>query len=80
MAVKKKLIIDVDLVIKKYNESNPKLQPMTREILAKKLGVNKQLLSDWKGGRTPKWVAVLFELMNVGDCDVHGFIIEKELE
>ncbi len=79
MAIKKELIIDVDLIIEKYNKKNPKLQPMTRTILAEKLGVNKQLLSDWKGGRTPKWVGVLFTLMDVGDCDVHGFIIEKEV-
>lgn len=74
---KQKLIIDVDQVIESYNEKNPEKRPMTRTELAKKVGVNKQVFSDWKGGKTPKWAYILIELMDIGSCGVGRFINES---
>lgn len=68
------LIIDVDIVIDKYNEKNPKLKPMDRKSLAEKIGCNKQVFSDWKTGSTPKLIYRLFKLMEVGKCDINDFI------
>jgi len=57
-------IIDVDLLISHYNKENPTLLPLSRTLLSELLGVNKQLFSDWKAGRTPKWVYHLFKMMD----------------
>lgn len=73
-----KYIIDVDLLIKHYNTQNPTLLPLSRKLLAELLGVNKQALSDWKNGRTPKWVYHLFKMMDIGKCNFDKFIVEKK--
>lgn len=75
---KQKLIIDVDKVIELYNAKNSKLRPMTRIELAKKLNVNKQILSDWKNGRTPMLVYRLLKLMEVGKCGLDQFVIKEK--
>lgn len=75
---KQELIIDVDRVIASYNKKNPTKRQMDRKTLAETIGVNKQVFSDWKRGKTPKWVYVLIKLMNVGKCDVKDFIIESD--
>ena len=76
----KELIIDVDVVIKAYNDKNPSLKPLDRKTLAEKLGVNPQILSDWKNGKTPKLVDKLFALMEIGNLNLNDFIIEKPNE
>lgn len=71
-------IIDVDLLINHYNKENPKLLPLSRTLLAELLGVNTQLFSDWKAGRTPKWVYHLFKMMDIGKCNFDKFIVENK--
>lgn len=68
------LIIDVDQVIKKRNDDNPELRPLTRKDLAKELGVGVQLFSDWKSGKTPKLIYRLLKLMEIGDCQMEYFL------
>jgi len=70
----KQLIIDVDIIINKYNADNPKLKPIDRTALAKKIGCNKQVFSDWKTGSTPKLIYRLFKLMEIGKCDIKDFV------
>ena len=77
---KKKYIIDVDQVIEAYNTENPELKPLSRKILSELLNVNVQVFTDWKGGKTPKWVIIIFKLMDLGKCDVNKFIIEQKNE
>jgi hypothetical protein len=76
----KKYIIDVDQVIEAYNKENPELKPLSRKILSELLNVNVQVFTDWKGGKTPKWVIIIFKLMDLGKCDVNKFIIEQKNE
>ena len=73
----KKLIIDVDVIIESYNEKNPKLKPMTRRDLADRLGVNIQLFSDWKSGKTPRWAYHLTKLIEVAKTPIKDFIIKQ---
>ena len=70
------LVIDVDRVIQKYNENNPDLKRMDRTILAEQLGVNKQVFTDWKSGKTPKIIHRLFKLMSIGKCKLDDFIVK----
>lgn len=74
-------IIDVDKVIEFYNEKNPTLKPMTRKELAKDLGCNPQIFSDWKTGRQkmPKLVIRLLRMMELGECELSEFIVEKDV-
>ena len=74
----KKMIIDVDRVIQKYNQHNPELKQLSRKILAEKLQVNPQVFSDWKSGKTPKIIMKLFKLMEIGKCKLDDFIINSE--
>ena len=81
MPVKKQLIIDVDKIIENYNTKNPTLKPMTRTVLAEKLGMHRTTFTEWKKGyRLPNIIQKMFELMEIGDCDVKDFIIEKEVK
>lgn len=73
-----KRTIDVDLVIEKYNKDNPEKKQLDRKSLAKKLGCNTQVFSDWKNGRTPKLIERLFDLMDIGDCQIQYFINEEK--
>lgn len=73
-------IIDVDVVIEKFNKRNPDLRPMTRADLAKEMGLNTQIFSDWKGGKTPKIVYRFLKMMEIGKCEFKDFIIEKGKE
>lgn len=73
----KKFIIDVDVVIDKFNKKNPDLRPMTRADLAKQLGVNIQILSDWKRGKTPQLIYRILKLIEIGKCNFQDFIIEE---
>lgn len=75
---KQKFIIDVDVVIDKFNKRNPDLRPMTRTDLAKTLGVNTQILSDWKRGKTPQLVYRFLKLMEIGKCNFKDFVIEEK--
>lgn len=68
--------IDVDLIIRKYNEDNPDLRKLDRKILAEKLGVNKQIFTEWKT-KAPKAVKLLFSLMDIGDCQIEFFVKPK---
>lgn len=62
-----KFVIDVDVVIASYNKNNPELRKLDRNTLAEKLHVNKQILSDWKRGKTPKLIYKLLKLMEIGN-------------
>lgn len=74
MSKQDELIIDVDQVIENYNKKNPKLKKMDRKTLAKELGVNIQVFSDWKNGKTPKLIQRLFQLKKIGKCPIEKFI------
>jgi transcriptional regulator with XRE-family HTH domain len=74
----KKLVIDVDVVIEKYNKDNPDARQLNRKELAEKLDVNPQLLSDWKRGKTPNIIPRLQTLMELGGCGLNDFV--KELQ
>lgn len=74
----KDLFIDVDLVIESYNEKNPTLRKMDRAELAKQLGVGKQSLSDWKNKKSPRWVYYLSKMMEIGEMELNGFLIERK--
>lgn len=74
-----KMIIDVDYIIKKYNEANPEKRQMTRGELAKELEVHPQLFVDWKAGRTPNIIPRLIKLMEIGKCKLSDFVKEKEV-
>lgn len=81
MAVKKQLIIDVDKVIERYNKNNPTLIQMTRPLLAEKLGMHRTTFTEWKKGyRLPSIIQKMFDLMEIGDCDVRDFVIEEEVK
>lgn len=68
------LIIDVDLIIDKYNKDNPDKRQLDRKALADILGVNKQLFVDWKAGKTPSVVFRLLKLMEIGGCQLDFFV------
>lgn len=70
---KQKFIIDVDVVIKNYNERNPN-NKMSRKSLAETMDVNIQIFSEWKKGRTPKVTFMIMKLIEIGECDINEFI------
>ena len=72
-----KLFIDVDQVIESYNKKNPTLKQLNRKTLANELGVNVQVFSDWKNGKTPKLIQRIFQLKKIGQCNIEDFIIKK---
>lgn len=74
---KQELIIDVDRVIDNYNDKNPELKRLDRKTLAKQLGVNPQVFSDWKSGKTPKLIGRLFQLKEIGKCNIEDFVVEQ---
>lgn len=71
-------IIDVDIIIDKYNKKNPDKRQLDRTSLAKMLGCNKQILSDWKNGKTPKLIYRLLTLMEIGKCGIKDFVVEQK--
>lgn len=80
---KKKVIIDIDVIIEKYNAANPNERQLDRERLKDLLGMkNTQVFSDWKSIKkaTPKWAGQLLILLDLGQCEVSDFILEKEDE
>ena len=79
MEYTKKIVLDVDIVIAKWNEKNPNAkQPMTRKRLADIIDVSDQTLSDWKNGRCPKLIHRLFKLMELGDCSLEDLTIPTD--
>lgn len=75
MKKQKKFIIDVDHVIERYNKKYPNRRQMNRKTLAKELGVNVQVFSDWKNGKTPKLIDRLDKLSEIGKCSIESFLI-----
>lgn len=75
MSKQEGLIIDVDQVIETYNKKNPKLKRMDRKTLANELGVNVQVFSDWKNGKTPKLISRLVKLSEIGNCSIESFLM-----
>lgn len=76
--IEKNKIIDVDVVIEKYNKANPEKRQLNRKELAKILGCNTQIFSDWKNGKTPKLVYRILKLMELGKCKFEDILIEEE--
>jgi len=76
--MKKKLCIDVDIIIEKYNDANPEKRALDRKSLADMLGVEYQLLSDWKRGKTPSVALRLLTLIELGGCQLKDFCYETE--
>lgn len=71
----KRLIIDVDKAIDIYNNKNPELRKLTRDSLAKKVGVNKQTFVEWKSGRrAPKAISVVLDIIELVGCEIKDFI------
>lgn len=75
MSEGKKVIIDVDVVIKKWNAANPDKEKLSREALAKSLGVNRQLFTQWKKGELPQAICVINKLVEIGKCSLDEFVI-----
>jgi len=73
----KEYAIDVDTIIAKWNAANPDKKELSRTQLAKDMGVNPQLFSDWKHKKTPKWVKWLMHLVETGNCEIGEFIKER---
>tara|TARA_R110000851_G_C13053766_1_gene563330 strand:+ start:521 stop:757 length:237 start_codon:yes stop_codon:yes gene_type:complete len=78
MKQNEELIIDVDIVIDNYNKKNQKLKQMNRKSLAVELGVNVQVFSDWKNGKTPKLIQRLFQMKSIGKCGIEDFVKPKK--
>lgn len=74
---KKEYVIDVDVIIDKLNNGNPKV-PASRKTLADAIGKTPQLFSDWKNKKTPKLVELLMELKQISGLNIDEFIIEKK--
>jgi len=79
MSKKKKLGINVDLFIEKYNNKN-KEKPITRTTLREKLGVSRQDLSNWQTGQKPAGIMVerLMAMEEMSGLHLKDFIIEIE--
>lgn len=75
---KTEFVIDVDKIIDNYNKNNPDKRRLDRKTLAEELGVNKQLFSDWKNARSPKWIGWLMKLIEIGDCKLEDFVKKAE--
>lgn len=74
-----KTIIDVDVIIEKWNKANPTVHPqMSRKLLAEKLGVTPQLFTDWKSGKVPNVVPRLQMLMEIGNCKLNEFVSNEK--
>jgi hypothetical protein len=69
-----KFIIDVDVVIEKYNEKNPELLPMTRKRLSEKIETTTQSFVEWKKGRNTGMIERLFKLAEIGGCSLDEFV------
>lgn len=74
----KKLIIDVDRAIEHYNKSNPKMRQMDRKVLADLCECNRQVFTDWKGGKTPKLIERLVTIKEATGCDLWSFIVPED--
>jgi hypothetical protein len=57
-------------------QGKPGIETAWSKTLAQLLSVN--TLSDWKGGKTPKWVYHLFKMMEIGKCS-DKFIIQQKM-
>ena len=69
------VIINVDIVIEKWNEKNPNAkEPLSRKVLAKKLGKTTQTLAEWKTVGAPKVIYTLLQLMEIGGCSFDEII------
>ena len=66
--------IDVDKAIEIYNKKYPHLKPLTRKDLAKLIGVNPQLFSDWKNGRTPNLIYTLLRIEKITGAKRNQYI------
>lgn len=62
---KGEITIDVDFVIKRYNELNPEKRELDRSALAKIVDKHPQILSDWSRGKAPKLISVVKTLMEL---------------
>lgn len=62
------VLIDVDVIIEEYNKANPDKLQLSRKILAKILGVNTQLFTEWKNNGAPAAFLRFFRLMEIGKC------------
>lgn len=65
---KQKVTIDVDHVIKRYNELNPEKKELNRERLAELVEKHPQLLSDWSRGKAPKFLTVVKTFLDLAQC------------
>lgn len=75
--VNKKVTIDVDLVIEMYNTANPDKKQLTRGLLAEKLGVHTQILSDWNRGKTPNIIPKIMLLAEISGAPIDKFIKQE---
>lgn len=73
----KNLVIDVDRAIEKYNKKHPELRQLDRKRLAEICECNKQVFTDWKGGKTPSLVYRLFAIMEATETELEDFIVPE---
>lgn len=72
----RKLCIDLDRAIEVYNEKN-KETPLTKELLARELGVTYQSLVNYQNGRTPVVVGFIIDVMEKTGIKFSELIKEK---
>ena len=74
-------LLDVDKIIDRHNANNAhklNVGKLDRKKLAGLLGVNKQVFVNWKAGKTPKLIYILFKLMEVGEMEFSEVITKIE--
>ena len=74
MKHEKEYHIDVDIIIDKFELKYPHLRPPTRKSIAKLVNTRKQILSDWKHIRTPRFAYFLLDLMKFEKVPLKKFI------
>jgi hypothetical protein len=59
--------IDVDVIIDAHNANNPDARQIDRTVLAELTEYNKQVFSDWKGGKVPKLIRMALAFMHINN-------------
>ena len=73
----KKIIIDVDSAVKKYNEQNPE-KPLNREKLAKKTNLTYQSIMNYQLGKVPVILGTLKKISKLTGVSIVELIVEQK--
>lgn len=72
------IYVDIDVVIANHNSKNPNKEAIDRKKLAEILGVTKQVFVNWKAGKTPKLIYIIFKLMELGKMQFEDIAIKVQ--